>query len=303
MKTTRRGVAGGMAAMAAAPTLARAMTPAQLDAAMAPEGAPREIVPIWPGRPPGLARGLRQEILERSSPPAPRDRAVIHVARPVLIVFRAPHPNGAAVLITPGGAYQRVVLDKEGFETAERLNDAGVTAFVLIYRLPGDRHAAGADAPLQDAQRALRVIRSRAHEFNIDPARTGVMGFSAGGHVAGSLSFRFDAGVYAAVDAADAASAKPAFSVLVYPVATMGAFAHAESRTQLLGTDPSEERRRAYSLEHMVRAEAPPCFLLHAEDDPAVRGHGFGLRLAVGKPVAIWPQLALDWMRAHAMLT
>ncbi|MES1199570.1 MAG: alpha/beta hydrolase [Pseudomonadota bacterium] len=328
MKTTRRGVTGGMAALAATPALARAST-STLDAAMAPEGAPREIIPIWPRQPPGLAHGVRQEVLERSTPPALRDRAVVHVTRPVLIVFRAPQPNGAGVLMTPGGAYQRVVLDKEGYETAERLNAAGITAFVLVYRLPGDHHAAGADAPLQDVQRAMRLIRARAREFGIDPARMGVMGFSAGGHVAGSLSLRFDAHVYERVDAADEQLARPAFSMLVYPVASMEDHAHAQSRTELLGVDAdSAERRRAYSLEHIVRPDAPPTFLLHAEDDEAVPlenslqlhqalraqhvacelhafehgGHGFGIRLTTGKPVAVWPELAVNWLRAHAML-
>ncbi|HVY86146.1 MAG TPA: alpha/beta hydrolase [Caulobacterales bacterium] len=323
MDTTRRDVAGGMAGI----TLAngRVLSAADLDRAMAPEGAPREIIPIWPGRPPGLAHGLHEAVLERSTPPALRDRAVVHVTRPVMIVFRPERPNGAGVLITPGGAYVRVVLDKEGFETAERLNAAGVTAFVMPYRLPGDGHAAGPNAPLQDVQRAMRVMRARASEFNVDPARVGIMGFSAGGHVAGSLTFRFDASVYSRIDAADDQPARPAFSMLIYPVASMGAFAHAGSREELLGRAPSAEQIRAYSLESMVRPDAPPCFFALAEDDDTVPpenaflvhqalraqhvpselhafekgGHGFGIRFTVGKPTALWPDLVLNWMRAH----
>ena len=246
-----------------------------------------------------------------------------------MLVFRPEHPNGAAVLLCPGGGYARVVLDKEGYESAARLNAAGVTCFVLLYRLPGDHWGAGPDAPLQDAQRAIRIIRARAGEFAIDPQRIAVMGFSAGGHVAGSLTLRWDATVYHPVDAGDAISAKPDLSLLLYPVASMEApYVHAGSRDELLGAHPTPEALHAYSLEHQARADAPPTFVLVAADDDTIPfensvqlfqalraahvacelhvfetgGHGFGMRFTIGKPTAAWPELALNFMRAHHLL-
>jgi acetyl esterase/lipase len=136
-------------------------------------------------------------------------------------VFRPAKANGAAVVLMPGGGYERVVSDKEGFETARWLADRGYTCFVLLYRLPGDHWGAGPDAPLQDAQRAVRLVRSKAAAMKFDPARVSIMGFSAGGHLAASLTTRFDAKVYDRVDAADDLSARPDLSALIYPVVSM----------------------------------------------------------------------------------
>jgi acetyl esterase/lipase len=349
MMTTRRELAAGLAGAAAFvgasanaqvnpadPNAAtsRVMNAAQSDAAMNPEstfnGAPREIIPIWPYRPPGMPRRAPpQEVIERSSPPALRDRAVLHVARPVLIVFRPTQPIGAAIVMCTGGSYVRVVLDKEGFESAELFARQGITTFQLIYRLPGDHYAAGVDAALQDVQRAIRLVRSRAAEFSIDPARVAVMGFSAGGHVAAGATLRFDAPVYERVDAADDLSAKPDISVLMYPVITMEA-PHAQSdiRTLVLGGAATDAEARAHSMNHFARADAPPTFLLHCSDDATIPvgnslllyealraqnvpaelhvfetgGHGFGTRLTTGKPTAIWPDLVQNWLRARGVI-
>ncbi|MES1199840.1 MAG: alpha/beta hydrolase [Pseudomonadota bacterium] len=330
---TRRDVTSGLAAgatLAASPALAqnhRPMSDAAFDAAIAPEHANFEIIPVWPHNAPGLTRAhIEPVVTERSTPPALRDRIAEHVLRPVLVMLRPERPNGAALLMAPGGAYIRLALDKECYESSARFNAAGVTTFVLLYRMPGDGHVAGPDAPLQDAQRALRLIRARAAEFGVDPARTGVIGFSAGGHLAGSLSLRAETQTYSRVDAIDDQSALPAFTVLLYPVVSMEApFTHAGSREALLSASPSAEQMHAYSLEHLAHAGAPPTQIISAADDDAVPeqnsivlhqalraagapselhifesgGHGFGTRGMVGKPGAIWPDLALNWMRAH----
>jgi acetyl esterase/lipase len=283
--------------------------------------APR-VIPIWPNGPPGgEGVSVTEAVVERNPPPNPlRDRYVKHVRTPTLTVFAPARPNGASLLMTPGGGYKWVVMDKEGYECAERFAAAGVTVYVASYRLPADGWAAGPAAPLQDAQRALRLVRSLA----TDPARVGVMGFSAGGHVAGCLSLMWDAPTYAPVDAVDGLSARPDLSMLMYPVATMyPAFAHAGSREQLLGVAPTADQERRWSLEDSARADAPPTFLLHAGDDASVPvenslrlydalraakvptelhvfeegGHGFGLRFTAGKPVAAWPALVEAWWK------
>jgi acetyl esterase/lipase len=173
---------------------------------------PAEVIPLWPGDAPGMpAAKPVLAISERSTAPTEyHDRAATGIAVPTLTVFRPAKPDGSALLIAPGGGYKRVVIDKEGFEAARRLNEAGVTSFVLLYRLPGEGWSDAADVPLQDAQRAIRIIRANASRFAIDPARTGVLGFSAGGHVAASLATRSAASVYAPVDPQDEADAKPA---------------------------------------------------------------------------------------------
>ena len=241
-------------------------------------------------------------------------------------MLRPAKPNGASLLLIPGGGYKWAVVDKEGLDCARVFAAAGVTCFVLRYRLPGDGWAAGADAPLQDAQRALRLIRARAAADGLDPGRVAVLGASAGGHLAGMLTARTDA-TYSAVDAADAASFRPDLSILLYPVATMAdPFVHAGSRRELLGAAPTDEAIAQYSLERMNWRRAPPVFLLHAMDDAAVPGantlqllsalraadvpaeahlfeeggHGFGIRLIEGRPAVVWPQLALAWAARRA---
>lgn len=291
-----------------------------------PAGAGHEVIALWPKGPPGAEHATaREEIVERAKDPAAlRDRIIKGVTHPTLIAFRPEHPNGSALLMAPGGGYAWVVMDKEGYEAAERFARAGVTVFVMTYRLPQEGWSAGPATPLQDAQRALRVIRARAGDFKVDPRRVGVIGFSAGGHVAGGLTLKFDKPAYPAVDSADLASARPDFSVLIYPVATLATpYAHPGSRRNLLGDAPTPAAIAEWSLETNARPDAPPVFIVHAVDDASVPvenslqlfdalrarkvlvemhlfeegGHGFGLRFAVGKPAAAWPDLVLGWMK------
>lgn len=282
-----------------------------------------EVIPLWPEGPPGGAPGnLEEKIVHRDNPFGLPDRAAHDVTAPSLSIFRPQKPDGSAILIIPGGGYRWVVIDKEGFEGARHFAARGATVYVLRYRLPHPGWAAGPDTPLQDAQRAIRVIRSRAAMDGIDPARVMVMGFSAGGHLAGSVATRFDAAVYDAADDADALSARPDAAALVYPVATLTEpHAHAGSRENLIGETPPGGLVEAYSLETLVRPDMPPVFLMHAADDAAVPvenalilydalraagvpaalhvfeagGHGFGLRGIEDTPLEAWPSLVLVW--------
>jgi acetyl esterase/lipase len=279
------------------------------------QGIAIETFDVWPDAPPG-GEGVtaREEIIERSTNPAVRDRAVIHVRTPTLKVFRPERPNGAAVLICPGGAYQRVVLDKEGDETAMRLAQAGITAAVLIYRMPLDGWAAGWRAPLQDAQRAMRMIRGGKVAGGIDPKRVGVLGFSAGGHLAAALTSSGSAAVYPAADAVDSFSPAPDFCALIY-----AAYLNGEG-SPALGAGAAGA---APDLIARVNVATPPTFLVHAADDRSVPvegsqrmlaalkaagvpaelhvfpdgGHGFGIAGAKGKEAERWPDLFLDWGR------
>lgn len=296
---------------------------------MKPDGTlssdPTEVVPLWPGTPPGgEGVSLTAKIVERSTEPDTyHDRFVTEIGAPTLTVFRPAHPDGSAVLLCPGGGYIRVVLDKEGFEAARRLNAAGVTVFLLRYRLPAEGWARRSDVPLQDAQRAMRHIRTGGYQaFGVDPNRVGVLGFSAGGHVAASLATRAGEQVYSKLDLVDDADARPNFAALMYPVITMGEGAHMGSRDSLLGKVPSAHQVAFYSCDKQVTENMPPTFIALAADDDAVPpgpngiamfdvlraakvpaelhvfqegGHGFGLRLAKGKPAYVWPDLLLHW--------
>ena len=290
---------------------------------------PTETIDLWPDGAPGApAIPLIETVNERSTDAQLTDRAVFGIARPRLVVFRPLRPNGAAVLITPGGGYKWVVVDKEGYEMARWLSARGFTVFVLFYRLPGEGWAAGADVALCDAQRAMRLIRHRAREFGIDPDRIAAMGFSAGGHVCADLATRFSHVTYDPVDKADALSARPMLAAPIYPVISMSApHAHAGSREKLIGAQASSAREQAHSPHLHVPADAPPTFLLHAEDDDVVPventlmlraalraknipvethlfthgGHGFGLRKTIGKPVEVWPDLFVRWAATQGL--
>ncbi len=306
---------------AAAPALAATLPTMATAQSLAPAD-PTEVIRLWPNGAPG-GEGVRVTpiVPERSTDPAYRDRYAQYTTDPIMTVMRPEKPNGSAMLLIPGGGYRWAVLDKEGFDVARVFAGSGTTCFVLRYRLPADGWTAGADAPLQDAQRAIRLIRSRAAEFGVRPDRIAVLGASAGGHLAGLASARTDA-TYAPVDDADAVALRPDLSLLMYPVATMSdPHVHAGSRTHLLGAEPSEGRIAAYSLEQMNWTGAAPVFLLHAMDDASVPvenslmllttlkaasvnaeahlfqegGHGFGIRLIQGRPAAVWPELARAW--------
>lgn len=309
--------------------LSLAAAPALVPATALPPD-PLETVTLWPGNPPGARNPRpREQVTDRIKTSGFQDRFVIGVGDPLMAVFRPARPNGAAVLVIPGGGYIRVVLDREGFEVGRRLAAAGVTAFVLRYRLPAEGWDQAADVPLQDAQRAIRLIRAGAQRFAIDPARVAVLGCSAGGHIAASLATRHDAQVYAPADAADGLRARPDLCALLYPVISMSPpLAHAGSRTALLGDAPTRELEAAYSPERHVDGRVPPSFLVHALDDPSVPidnslaylaalraakvpaeahlfeqgGHGFGIYLARGKPAAAWPDLFLAWAKSRRFL-
>jgi acetyl esterase/lipase len=282
---------------------------------------PTETVRLWPGRPPGAPAVLPvTKITDRIAASGFQDRFATDIGEPLMTVFRPAKPNGAAALIAPGGGYIRVVIDKEGFEIARRLNDTGVTCFVLRYRLPKEGWANPSDVPLQDAQRAIRLIRAGG---GIDPKRVLALGCSAGGHVVASLATGHARPVYAPIDAADRHPARPDLSMLLYPVIDMAPpFAHAGSRDALLGPSPTPQAEAKYALHRQVAADTPPTFLVHAADDASVPvenalaylealraakvpaeahlfeegGHGFGIRLAEGKPCAAWPDLLVAWL-------
>lgn len=286
---------------------------------------PAETIDLWPNGAPGMpATPPAETVNERSKDPSFHDRSVFGITRPRLAVFRPQKPNGAAVMITPGGGYRWVVVDKEGYELGRWLSARGFTVFVLFYRLPGEGWAAGPDVALSDAQRAMRLIRHRARDYGIDPERIAAMGFSAGGHLCADLLTRFATRTYDPVDTTDALSARPAAAAPIYPVVSMTApAAHAGSRELLIGKNASPELERAHSPHLNVPANAPPTFLVHAEDDASVPvenalllraalraknipvethlfaagGHGFGLRNTAGKPVAVWPELFVSWAK------
>lgn len=229
-----------------------------------------ERIPLWPGTPPGgEGLGIKDETVQRS--PAPDDIAWPHIGTPVMTVARPAQPNGSAVLLMPGGGYTRVAVGRGPSRIARLWAERGVTAFELLYRLPHDGWKGGPDTPLQDAQRAMRLIRAGAAKWRIQPERVAAIGFSAGGHLVGSLGTRHDARVYAPIDAADAQSARPIAIGMFFPVVTMiPPVAHAPSRRELLGPNPSDALADRYSLELNVPATMPPTLVCHAADDKSV---------------------------------
>jgi acetyl esterase/lipase len=177
-----------------------------------------------------------------------------------------PTSASAAVIICPGGGYSYLSTEREGHLVARWLNTYGITAIVLEYRLPYGRST----VPASDAHRAIRTVRSNAVAWQVDPSRIGIMGFSAGGHVAATVGTHFDHGNPEAIDVVDRASCRPDFVLLAYPVVTMGENAHVISKRNLLGPAPTREQIQFYSLEAQVTTETPPMFLAHALDDVVV---------------------------------
>lgn len=295
-------------------------------AAVAASVTERDPILLWPDSAPGSGGlALMETITERSTDRSKPDRVVTGITQPSITPFLPPHPNGAALIVASGGGYVREVLDKEGSEVARWFAPRGVTVFLLKYRLPGEGHDQRSDVPLEDAERAVRIVRSKANQFGVDPSRIGVMGFSAGGHLAASLGARFADKVYEAVDEIDAQSDRPDYLVLLYPVISMEAsLAHGTSRRALLGENPTAEAIVGYSPDKTVGPFAPPTLLILADDDQSVppensiryyealhragvpaelhiffQGeHGFGIRAAQGMPVAAWPEIAWKWLAA-----
>lgn len=315
----RRAALIAAAGMAALPHLAGAQTTAS-----------DEVIELWPGAPPGdTGARIVRKIDDQSKDPARPDRWVTGIARPVLVVRRPARPNGAAMLVVPGGGYGFLSYDNEGTSQADWLNARGITAFILLYRLPGEGWARREDVPLQDAQRAMRIIRAGTVRFGVDKSRIGVLGFSAGGHLAGSLATRHGETVYAPVDAADREDARPDVAGLIYPVVSLDApFTHGGSRDNLLGEGAGADMRRARSVEMRVNANTPPIFLVHATDDGLVPpansialfqameaakrpvalhifedgGHGFGVRLPKAMQASVWPELFATFGARHGLI-
>ena len=293
--------------------------------------APDAEIFLWPGKVPGeteATRYLSPHYVERNNEFRLRDRAAKEISKPSIKVFNPEKPNGSALLIIPGGGYKHVVVEKEGYEGARLFNKLGMTVYVLKYRLPHQGWLNGSDVPLQDAQRAIRVIRSRAQEDGINPQKIAVMGFSAGGHLAASLSTRYDAEVYEKVDSIDFLSAKPNLSALIYPVITMKEkITHTGSRDRLIGPNPSNEMVEKYSVDISPENIAPPTFIMHSADDEAVSvqnslmmyqtlllmgvsvelhlfstgGHGYGVRGIEKLPQKSWPELFHNFVLLHNM--
>jgi acetyl esterase/lipase len=254
--------------------------------------------------------------------------SIANVVQPTLTVFvpdRA-KANGTSVIICPGGGYARLAIDHEGYDVARRLNELGVTAFVLKYRLPnGQSQPDKSIAPLLDAQQALRMVRQLAPKYNLNPERIGLMGFSAGGHLAATAGTHFAQPIG---DNPGPASVRPAFLVLLYPVISFSdSLKHTGSRDNLIGASAAPDQVRQYSNELQVTAQTPPTFLVHAEDDNVVPvqnslvfyqslrrhgvptemhlypkgGHGFGLANTTTKDQ--WIERLQNWMGANGWLT
>lgn len=196
---------------------------------------------------------------------------VKNVSKPTLTAFlpAAGSGNGAAVIVCPGGGYGGLVIEREGYRVAKELNKAGIAAFVLKYRLPSDRIMKDkAIGPLQDAQQAIKTVREKAKEWRIDPAKIGIMGFSAGGHLASTAGTHYDSTF---IDNPQKTSLRPDFMVLVYPVISFeGKIGHKGSSANLLGASPSAERINYFSNDLQVTASTPPAYLTHAGDDTVV---------------------------------
>ena len=289
---------------------------------------PDDVWDVWPGPPPGGERVALWTVGE--PPPRPALRGDIKgYARPVLAVWRPERASGGALLVLPGGGYHIVSWDNEGASVAQRLLPTGATIYVLAYRLPGDvlGWADEADAPLADAQRAMRLIREDALRHGREPKDVGVLGFSAGGHLAGRLLTQYDLKTYEPVDDRDRRSAHPSYAGLLYPVITLRSpYAHTGSRRALVGDD--EVRAIDLSVETHIRPGLAPTFLASALDDDTIDPqnavialsalrkaqvpcelhlyqegmHGFGVTLPPAAPAAGWPELFAAWARRNGGL-
>lgn len=265
------------------------------------------VIKVWPGTAPGEKGDIGPEESKTDTAAAPTTR-VSNVTNPTLLVFKPPkdQDTGAAALVCPGGGYGRLAFNKEGTEVAEWLNTIGVTGVVLKYRVPTRKDQPKHLAPLQDAQRAMSLVRSNSTAWGIDPQRIGVLGFSAGGHLAAALSNNYQERAYALLDDTDKTSCRPDFAVLIYPAYLLAG--------------------EKLAPEVNVTAGTPPTFLAHAYDDgigpensiamflalkkakvPAELhvygsgGHGFGLRSSAHN-ASTWPARAAEWLKSREIL-
>ncbi len=275
-----------------------------------------EEIQLWPGTPPGNGKVTGPEVLGDKGGAY---GAVWNIARPRMRVYRPATPNGAAVLVAGGGGYFRIQLWKESTPAAEWLQAQGFTVFELLYRLPNDGW--DSPAPFMDAQRAMKIIRTRAGEFGVDPQRIGIMGFSAGGHLAGFTAYQPARALYAGADRYEAVSARPDFAVLLFPVVTLRKpYDTTRTRREIIGEKPGSKAEAEWSLDTHVRKDSPPTIIFASADDPTTPpghgillfetliaagasaelhmfrdgGHGWGL----GKPgqvISQWPALFAKW--------
>ena len=286
----------------------------------------QEALPLYPGEVPNSLAAKDEESLREK---APNDRYDFfqNISRPQIYAFplsTAQSPR-AAIVILPGGSYRGVSIVKEGFEVAKKFNEYGIAAFVVKYRTPSDAHQRDKTiAPLQDAQQALRWVRENAKRLNLDPRRVGLLGFSAGGHLAATAATQYSTPV---IEGATAAQVRPDFVMLGYPVISFDdAITHAVSREMLLGKQPTAQQIEKYSNERRVTADTPPTFIMHAADDKSVvvanslrffealnkngvsselivfpnGGHGFGLVNATTPDR--WIERCRDWLLSRGYL-
>lgn len=288
---------------------------------------PREIS-VWPGVAPG-SEGIEETevVVERGKGKGSIDRSISSVHQPTITVHlpdRRSKKPCAAMVICPGGGLNRVVIDKEGNDLAKLLAKNGVAGIVLKFRtVKSPTHFYGLAAPVADLQQAIRLTRSRAAEWDIDPERVGVFGFSAGGLVASTAATHFDDGDKSATDPVARQGSRPDFVGLAYPLISLQREVAGEKYQKLtLGAQPTEKQIREYSNELHVTTKTPPAFLAHAADDTGVKienskrfaaayrragvpcttffrakgGHGYGIR-DLGKPINQWPTAFLAWLK------
>lgn len=279
-----------------------------------------DIISLWNGKVPNTKDHNVQEIVKEEE-----IIRISNVSEPTLEVFIPARKSniGKAVIICPGGGYKSLSYDWEGTDVAKWFNSKGISAFVLKYRLPEESiNSVPHEAPLQDAQRAIRWIRQNASAYEIDPNQIGIMGFSAGGHLAASLGTHFSMANNFKEEGIDTISARPDFLILLYPVISMSQdFMHKGSKNNLIGKEASEDMKKLYSLEFQVSEETPTTFIVHSTDDQAVPvenslafykalkdnsvkaemhiypsgGHGYGL--AIGQNyLQTWPDRLYDWL-------
>ena len=306
-------VVGAADAMADSAPLAPPPAPKGLSSAW----SDAQSIALWPADPPG--GGFVPQLLPTNWSPV----FLRNVVRPALRVLRPARPNGQALLVVPGGSYCFVSVANEGIDVAQRMLASGITVCVLTYRLPGEGWNKRADVPLQDAQRAMRVIRSRASELDIDAKTVSALGFSAGGHLAATLATQHSERTYEPVDQSDTLDPRPSAVGLIYPVVTMEKpLTHETSRKMLLGDSPTAAEVAHRSAERHVDSATPPAFIVHACDDTAVPvenslrfmnamrnagrpveahllqegGHAFGVGHP-GSPSEYWIALFCSWLR------
>lgn len=286
--------------------------------------AQNEVIPLWTSEIPGAIISTDYKEIEEIKNGIVEP--ISKVSKPTLSVYLPEKPNGAAVVICPGGSYKNLYIYGEGLKVAKWLNSLGITAFILKYRLPSDEIMKDKTiGPLQDAQESIRFIRRNAAKWGINSQKVGVIGFSAGGHLASTLSTHYNDAVYKVVDTV---SARPDFSILVYPVISMDdKITHKMSKNNLLGSTPSQELIEKYSNDKQINAMTPPTFIAHAMDDKSVLvensiqyflglkmnnvpceahfyqtgKHGFGLGRA-GTTSFNWSKQLEDWLKANNYL-